>query len=266
MKTTEQKITLAGDILEHDVLGAPIFYGTNYHQSHKRTGLLQSSPEENALKSAYRAKAAVRRLVNANTRQWNKPTGKPYLPIFLTFTFRPDIRDITQANGIFTLFIKRFNYFVSDGVKKHSLLYITVIEFQDKNRDGVIHFHALFFNLPYIDRVYDEVKRVWQWGHVNVKSVRNIKDMGQYMVKYMTKSMQEGRLKGKKKYFTSRSLLKPVVIYESEQVEFILTQLPSESKVGTASWDNKYCKKITRTTYNIQNHPGAIDWIRTLIL
>lgn len=268
MKLTFEKITLSGHILEHDITGKPIFYGvTSEPRRKKRVDKSPiSSPEDNELKSAHRAKATVRRLVNSNAYKWNKPSGKPFTPIFATFTFKEDIRDVDKASIIFTSFIQRLNYFVSGGTKKHFLHYISVTEFQDKNRDGVIHFHVLLFNLRYIDKVYDEIKRVWKYGHVNIQSVKKIKDLGKYLVKYMIKSMRDGRLKGHKKYFASRGLYRPQVIYDSNTVDFIVGQLPQKAKISTASWENKYCKKITRTTYNLMEYPEAIDWVRHLVL
>ncbi len=266
MQAIKQKIVLSGDIVEYETMELPVFVGTNYHKKPNRGGTPLSSPEDNELKSAHRAKASVRRLVNANTRKWLKENGQPYLPIFITFTFKEDIRNLDQANELFTQFIQRLNYFVGKGDKKHLLQYIAITEFQDENRNGVIHYHVLFFNLRFIERVYDEIKRVWKWGNTNIKSVRNIRDLGRYLVKYMVKSMQDGRLKGRKKYFASHGLQRPRTLYDKDLVELIVEMIPKDCGLNTASWPNKFCKQITRTTFDVAKHPEALAWLYALVL
>jgi hypothetical protein len=266
MQATYQKLTVAGNIVEFDTFGKPIFYGTNYRIKHRGpSGQIVSTPEDNENKSAYRAKAMVRRLVNANAFQWFKPNRKPFLPIFITFTFKLDIRNVTEANTLYTDSMQRLNYFVRHE-KKHSLHYLTVIEFQDENRSGVVHYHTLFFNMRFIDQVYDEIKRVWKHGNTNIKSVRKVKNFSQYMVKYMIKNLKDGRLKGKKKYFTSRGLLKPKVVYDEQQIAIILKQLPETCKIHTASWPSKYCEKITRVIYDLESNPKALALLNSMVV
>lgn len=265
MQFTNQKITIAGHIVEYDIMEQPIKYGPDNHKKHKSTGKTLSTPEENEISSANRAKSAVRRLVNSNAHKWLKENGTSYLPIFITLTFEDDIRDLDIASGFFKVAMQRLNYFVG-GSKKHFLHYIAVTEFQDKTREGVIHYHVLFFNLPFIEKVYDEIKRIWRHGNINVKSVRNVKDLGRYMVKYMTKNLKDGRLKGRKKYFASKGLKRWTVLYEKDLVSLIVEMLPEQCKIGTSSWDNPHCKKITRTTYNVQSNPEALAWLYALVL
>lgn len=265
MRPTHQKLTIAGTTIDFDTYEKPIFYGTNYHVKHGRSGLTLSTPEDNEIKSAYRAKARVRLLVNANASQWFKQNGNPYMPIFITFTFRLDIRNVDEANTLYTDSMQRLNYFVRHE-KKHSLLYLTVIEFQDKTRGGVVHYHTLFFNMRFIERVYDEIKRVWKHGNVNIKSVRKVKSLSRYMVKYMTKNLKDGRLKGKKKYFISRGLLKPQIVRDEQQVAFIVKQLPETCKVSTGSWPSKYNGKITRVVYDLQSNSQALALLNSMMV
>lgn len=265
MEFVNQKITIAGHIIEYDTMEQPIKIGTNYHRKRKPSSKPISTPEEREASSANRAKTAVRRLVNANAHKWLKPVGGSYLPIFVTLTFEEDMRDLVSANALFTTAMQRLNYFVG-GSKKHCLHYIAVTEFQDKTRAGVIHYHVLFFNLPFIERAYDEIRRIWRHGNTNVRSVRNVKDLGRYMVKYMTKNLKDGRLKGHKKYFASKGLKRWTVLYEKDLVSLIVEMLPDQCKIGTSTWDSPHCKKITRTTYNMQSNPEALAWLHTLVL
>jgi len=112
--------------------------------------------------SMLRSRSTLRRLVNANAWRWLKQSGLPYLPVFVTLTFADNVRNSKIANKIFSDFIRRFNYYITDGQKKSFLKYVVVIEFQDKNRGGVVHYHVMFFNM----------KKVWTntiaeiWGQV----------------------------------------------------------------------------------------------------
>ncbi len=265
MPITDQKLVISGNIVEHDSYRISTFYGTTNRKKSKghKTGL--STSRENELKSAYRAKSTVRHLVNANASRWYKPDGSPCLPIFITLTFEADVRDLAVANEMFTSFIQRLNYYI-EGVKKNILRYLVVPEFQDENRGGVIHYHVLFFNLPYIVMVYDEMRKIWSKGNINVKSVRRVKDLGKYLTKYMVKSMHDGRLKGRKKYFTSKSLFKPHVYRDPAVVGLIITSLPKNAAISTFSWENEYRGTITRTIYNLNESPEALDKFRGLVV
>ncbi|MBP6859094.1 MAG: hypothetical protein KBC69_00510 [Candidatus Magasanikbacteria bacterium] len=261
MNYTHNKLTISGPIVEFDTMEKPIFYGTNYRIRPGPKGIKITTPEDIQLKSAYRSKRKVRLLVNANAFQWFKPRGKPYIPIFITFTFRLDMRDIDEANKLYTDFMQRLNYSITKQ-KKHNLHYLAVTEFQDENREGVIHYHTLFFNMRFIKQVYDEIKRIWTHGNTNVTSIKNLGNIAQYMVKYMTKSMRDGRLVGKKKYFTSKNLLKPKEIKDEKTVLYLAEQIPKNSKVFSGSWLNTHCGKITRTTYNLQNNLEVLTLIK----
>jgi len=92
------------------------------------------------LNSATRARKEVRYCVNANIDVLGKDSAK-----FLTLTFKEDIRDQRIANRLFSKFIQRVNYHLGKRTK-----YLAVVEFQDKKRKGVIHYHVIFFNVPYL--------------------------------------------------------------------------------------------------------------------
>ena len=268
IKLTNQKLTISGHIIEYDFMDQPIKYGSNPSRKppSPRTGK-PTTPEKDRLETSInRAKANVRRLVNSNAHKWVNSDGQSYLPIFITLTFKNDIKDLKYASDCFKTAIQRLNYFVSGGSKKHILHYIAITEFQDKNRDGVIHYHVLFFNLPFIKQIYDEIKRIWRHGNVNVKSVRQVKNLGYYMVKYMSKNLTDGRLKGRKKYFSSKGLKKSQTLYDPDLIDLVVDLMPSKCNTGSFSWDNSYCGKITRTTFDVKDEPKALAWLYALVL
>ena len=268
IKLTNQKLTISGHIVEHDIMTQPIKYGSNPNRKPPapKTGK-PITPEKDRLETSInRAKASVRRLVNANAHEWIKPDGKSYLPIFITLTFKDDVKNLKYASDCFKTAIQRLNYFVSGGSKKHILHYLAITEFQDKNRNGVIHYHVLFFNLPFIQQIYDEIKRIWRHGNVNVKSVKLVKNLGRYMVKYMAKNLTDGRLKGHKKYFSSKGLKKSQVLYDEDLINLVIDLIPTKCNTGSSSWNNPHCEKITRTTYDVKDDPKALAWLYALVL
>lgn len=166
-------------------------------------------------------------LVQCNAGAFKKKSGKPYPPIFLTLTFGENVVDFDVANYEHMKFIQRLNYYTY-GRKCSELAYISVPELQDR---GAVHYHILFFNLPYIDK--EIVQDLWGhgWSRIEKETDKGEKlsdldgiSLGKYITKYMTKQFfskdKEGKnhfyydkekWEGKKTYFTSRALYRPII-------------------------------------------------------
>lgn len=170
--------------------------------------------EEEDKREAYRrlavrrARSKLRRLVNANVGGWKDARGMEVPPKFVTLTYRENVMDIDYSNGEFTRFIKRLGRKMGQ-----KLEYVAVIEFQER---GAIHYHVLFFNLPYVPK--EDLYEVWRNGFVQINRVDRIEDVGAYMVKYMGKGTADERLRGEKSYFCSRGLRKPLEVREVEVI------------------------------------------------
>jgi hypothetical protein len=182
---------------------------------------------------------AVRRIINANVNAYGEK------PKFVTLTFAENIKENRVANAIFRNFIKRMNYWIF-GDKKTRLKYLTVIEFQKR---GAIHYHVVFFNLPYIP--VRKLSKIWDQGFVKINNIDNVDNVGAYVSKYMTKDATDDRLIGEKSYFCSRGLNKPKEIIDKEEIERVLSSLPSE-KTYVAEFENEYCGKISYSQYNMK--------------
>jgi len=157
----------------------------------------------------------IRRLVECNYQAFG------YQPVFLTFTFRENITDLNIANAHFHDFIRRFNAKI--GKKSR---YLAIVEFQKR---GAVHFHCIFFNLP-LDiesRERDErfVADIWGLGFVDIERVRNAKAVAPYVCKYLNKGLHDKRLRGRKAYFTSRALLRPMQFRDESRIDAILESL-----------------------------------------
>jgi len=209
----KHKLVLSGPVLE-----LFSYYGQPFE--HGRSG---TDPKEQSLR---RARANLRRKINANAGQWwDEKEGKRYVPLFVTLTFAENVQDIPTANKEFMLFVKRFNWSVFRSRKAH-LKYVTVVEFQER---GAIHYHSIFFNCLFVPQLIERLTNIWGNGRVNFSSIRHVKNVGAYMVKYMTKEMHDQRLKGKKTYFSSQGLRRSIVQLDEIKIGELLEYVP----VGT---------------------------------
>ena len=154
--------------------------------------------------SMFRAKKKLTRLIDSNIHQYTNFKGKIYPPVFLTLTFKEDIRNQKDGNKLFTLFIKRLNYEINNK-KSNTLKYSAVIEFQDKTRGGVIHYHIIFYNLPYIQKA--KLETIWDQGFLDIREIKKAKSISKYVTKYMAKNFEDSRFDGHKRYFSSRGLI-----------------------------------------------------------
>lgn len=180
-----------------------------------------ADPKERSLR---RARANLRRKINANAGQWMNPeTGKPFVPLFVTLTFAENIQDIPAANKEFMLFVKRFNWTIFRKRVAH-LKYVTVVEFQER---GAIHYHTIFFNVPFVPHLIERLAEIWKHGRPNFSSIRHVKNVGAYMVKYMTKEAHDARLHGKKTYFSSQGLRRSVIEKDEIEIAEILEWVPA---------------------------------------
>jgi len=84
------------------------------------------------------------------------------------------------------------------------------MEFQKR---GAVHFHCIFFNLhPDIEvseRKTRFIANLWGHGFVDIERVRSARNVGAYVCKYLNKSADDERLRGKKFYSTTRNLFRP---------------------------------------------------------
>lgn len=139
---------------------------------------------------------------------------------FVTLTFKEDITDVDVAFKRLNVWIKQVRRYCKKKCN-FDFSYLGVIEFQDKNRNGVIHYHLLT-NLECgkdlipiqegKENMYDV--RYWNYGFSSafdiIKSTNTSFDVAKYMCKYMTKKNDDIRLKGKRRYYHSRNLNKPI--------------------------------------------------------
>jgi len=123
------------------------------------------------------------------------------------YFLKSEHNDIKEANKFFKLFNLRFKHYLNkNGFAKAK--YISIVEFQKR---GAVHYHVIYFNLPYIQNIKPILSKLWGHGFIQFKKVKFIRNMSSYLTKYLQKGLMDKRLRGKKAYSCSKGLIKPEI-------------------------------------------------------
>lgn len=209
---------------------------------------IKQQKENYRLANRIRSQQNLIRLVNAN-----KLTDRGRHS-FLTLTYKKDQKDVKTACRDFAKFIQRLNYTLLT-VKKidQKLRYVAVIEFQDKNRNGVIHFHVILFNVPFIH--YSTFVECWTHGNIDIRArdksgkPMTVTSVARYMGKYMAKGFYDDRLNHKKKYFGSINLERPVIVREPAFVDHVNSHLPLNCIKYSRKYQSKFMGNCVYVVY-----------------
>lgn len=211
---------------------------------------LHSEQKQKASSSISRTRTNIRRLVNAN----------PHLTHFLTLTFSYEMTELAPANKIFNLAIRRIVHF-------HPYFqYIAVNEFQKdvdfhgnkKEHGGSVHYHLLC-NLGPKDTDKDKVfmwerkfaVKYWRQGFVKITPVEHVTNLGVYLCKYLGKDMFDKRMFGKKKFFCSRTLERPVELTGEEAISFFNKYVQSKTPTFEKTFSSEYTGTVDYTVYSL---------------
>jgi len=242
--TTRKKLILAGNTVELFEYEYPI--GRNLSSLRLSGGKVSgaSSGKERRVDNLGYVRSQIRHLVECNHAAFG------FEPVFLTFTFRENLTDLKSANALFHDFLRRFSRKVGKPLR-----YLVVVEFQAR---GAVHYHCIFFNLDLEwerrERRTRTVARLWGHGFVDIERIRSAKRVGPYVCKYLNKGLLDPRLRGKKAYFTSRKLLRPIVFWNEETIDRVLSRYNLETvRVDTYQSYKGNCKK---TEYVNRNDSG----------
>lgn len=189
-------------------------YSTTRYLGFETTSIKgKSNKVENRLRSNFRAKRRIQELLDINFADYFS---------LMTLTFKENIVDISVANTTFTRFIKRLKrYLVKKGISSSYFKYLCVVEAQKR---GAIHYHVVN-NLPepimyldiiniWNDTIYKNDSISIKGGSVHIDYSQNdtylTDNMSRYLGKYLLKNEVNPIFLGKKMYFSSRNLKKPV--------------------------------------------------------
>lgn len=246
-----KKIIKSGNIIE--IYEYSEGYLKGYENNDANTGrkidYKSENYEEHRKQVLQRAKKNLRRLINANVGQY----GEEFTAKFLTLTFKDNVQDIEQANYEFKKFIQRLNYYCF-GTKKANLKYTCVVEFQKR---GAIHYHVIIYNMPYIKA--NDIGNVWGNGFIKINKIDDVDNVGAYVSEYLGQAekgqghdIEDDRLQGKKSYFSSKGLFKPVEITDKKIVEQVATALLNIKPTYSATYENEHLGNIIYKQYNLK--------------
>lgn len=207
----------------------------------KKSDKESEKSDEHRQHSSRKARNEVRRQVLANFNEHSK---------FITLTFRDgavkDVTDVQECNKEFKKFIQRLRY------KYKDFKYLAVIEFQDKNGRGAVHYHMIS-DLPYIENKV--LADIWKNGFVRINDISHVDNVGAYMVKYMLKDMNDERLKGNKAYLSSKGLAKSSVIRGNIVDKLVLEQYgitEDTKKAFESSYTSEHHGEVQYVEYNLK--------------
>jgi len=286
------KVVKSGSLLEIYRFGRDISLGRKIRHIKTEEEKSKTSKGDSLSASARRSKRMIKRLIKANSFLWFKEkTHKPYLPITLTLTFKENITELKEANYEFTKFIRRLNYEVNQiekqDLKLSNLKYLAVYELQER---GAIHYHMIFFNLPYIKDIYNRLRDIWGQGRIMVGGKRKeltkvqnqkvLEKIIDYFTKYIQKSVYENKNPRQKKYIASKGLIKPLESSFMEVVNLVKSKLPEttlkyhydgESEYNKKTRDdvlieaNSFMKWFNYSMYDLSNFPEIDDDINRIL-
>lgn len=249
MKIYNAKVIVSGDVIEVIEYGKEIF--KDMEPDWIRTGRSkkadETEQERNREKVLHRARQEIRRTVSANCGGWRDARGRPIRPKFLTLTFAENITDLSTANHEFKLFILRLGNKVGGRRNQSCLKYLAIPEFQKR---GAVHYHVIFFNLPYIP--WETIRACWRHGDITINAIDKVDNVGAYVSKYLSKDLCDERLKGKKCYFKSKGLLQSEVFEFNTNTKQGKKEL--ESVVETA-------QAVAKRAYQVEYQSDYLDSI-----
>jgi len=210
------QLRVAGDHLTIKRFDKTLLFGYSVPECHNTPKGCSEYNRENFYKSVTRARKTLFELIVCNVGRIPTYDGKIVGPKFVTLTFAENVTDITWAHDEFCKYNKRLSWALY-GVKKNVLKYVAVPEFQKR---GAIHYHVLYFNLPYIS--HETLHYTWLNGNVSISGVKDdIIDFAKYVAKYMSKTNSKGEdnyelyrergLLNRKRFLSSKGLKRPDV-------------------------------------------------------
>jgi hypothetical protein len=238
-----RKVILSGDYIEVYEYQKPVSEGyTRKERKQKEPPkdffeLLELQEEENEEKirssfSISRTQNTIRRLINCNFRDYKKLK-------FITLTFEKKVTDIKEANYFLKLFFRK----LKNHLNLSYLKYICVLEFQ---KNGRVHYHILT-ECQYLQN--KKVRELWGQGFVNIRGfndLKQIRNVGAYICKYLTKETLDNRFFGQKAFQCSKGLIKPLQIINKLSHSFEATK---KELIFEKTFDNEYTGMVNYKQY-----------------
>lgn len=168
------RVVVSGDIVEVFEYSNGIPVGQKREHEVKRKG--EDESDGKRLDNLYRARQNIRRLVWCNiTKQFTKMVTLTYADTVL------DPKIVKRDIKVFVKQMRRFGY---------GMRYVYVLEHQTKRgkregNSGCLHVHMFLFDDEKVS--LDHLNRAWKHGQTDIKVLRDIRNSGAYVCKYITK-------------------------------------------------------------------------------
>jgi len=151
---------------------------------------------EYRIRSAYRARNKIRRLVQTNFTKKAK---------FITLTFKNNESLNINSPEETYLVLRSFLAKLKRVFGNFKFLY--VLEFQKR---GAVHYHMIC-DIPYVEN--SDLAELWGYGFVRINQIDRSDRVGIYISKYLTKDLYLDQNVKYKKFGYSRNLTKPTIFY-----------------------------------------------------
>lgn len=212
--------------------------------------------ETNIKISINRARKKIRRLLECNF---------PNQYAFITLTFSSsrgiDEADIDGCYEKFIYFKKRVSRYL-DKKNLPKFKYLGVTEFQDKNRQGAIHYHVIC-NL--IEIPLKQLQGLWQYGLIHKRTTTSDAAENEKISNYIKKGITDKRLLGRKKYFHSHGLKQPIIA-EIESSEEFYSKLDKcqPTLITGGTYQSPFSGETKYENYYVENAEELIKYVQEL--
>lgn len=222
--------------------------------------------EEYIERSIRRASTQMKRLISSNHERHLETETTYFTTKFLTLTLADrSLLFLEKTNPLFTDFIRRLNrHIYGNDLEHRKLIYIAVPE---RQKDGVIHYHTLLFNMPFVAQ--KTLQDIWESGlddviatPTNPKGIKGIVDIRVkrswkicfYLTKYLTKNFHDPTLAGRRKYFPSLKLLRPENVYDESTVINMQSSIPLEYLTRNREFYSTYCGNVKYSSFLVPDN------------
>lgn len=235
------KLIITGDIAEQYDFTKEINTNIRRRRPHRNDRRVGESYRRR-IDNQFKTRRAFLRIVNVNLQRNDSPA-------LLSVTFAEPIL-FRRGVRLWGEYIRLLR--VKTG---WTLDYVVVPEFQKR---GVLHFHALIWGIPtsYIqnERMERTLQNLWARGFLDIKSTDRSPKLGGYLAKYMLKALQDFRLCQEKAYYTSRGIMRPVLLNTKTQVAFTRRALSitGDNLVFSKKFDTMWLGECTYSRYKIK--------------
>lgn len=212
--------------------------------------------ETNMKISLNRARKKIRRLLECNF-----PTQYAFITLTFASSNEINVMDIEECYKKFICFKKRISRYL-DKKNLPKFQYLGVTEFQDKNRQGAIHYH-LICNLIKIP--LEELKELWQYGFVSKRTTTSDAIENEKIANYLKKGISDDRLIGKKKYFHSHGLKQPVIArFESSEEFYSSLDKCQPTLISGGTYHSSFSGETKYENYYVTNAKELIKYVQEL--